>query len=94
MAHFQNGQTTLPPVPIVEQLSRLVVVALGMNPSPFSLRGTNTYLVGTGKARVLIDTGDADFVAEYIPVLRRAVTESGAEGNSEISLPNKLCFAH
>ena len=82
LAHFQNGQTSLPPVPIVEQLSQLVVVALGMNPSPFSLRGTNTYLVGNGKARVLIDTGDADFVAEYIPVLRRAVTESGAEGIS------------
>lgn len=86
LAHFQNGQTSLPPVPIVEQLSQLVVVALGMNPSPFSLRGTNTYLVGNGKARVLIDTGDADFVAEYIPVLRRAVTESGAEGIEQIIL--------
>lgn len=83
-AHFQGGQQQLPEVPITKRLSERVFVALGMNPSAFSLRGTNTYIVGTGKKRILIDTGDADFTGEYIPVLKRALAESGGEGLEQI----------
>jgi len=85
-AHLSKGAASLPPVPITEQLSERVFVALGMNPSPYSLRGTNTYLVGLGQKRILIDTGDADFVEQYMPVLKRAVADSGAMGIEQIVL--------
>ena len=35
---------------------------------------------------MLIDTGDADFTAEYLPVLQRAVKECGATGIDQIVL--------
>ena len=56
-SHFQAGEQTLPKVPITARLSERVYVALGMNPSAFSLQGTNTYIVGLGPRRILIDTG-------------------------------------
>jgi len=71
-------------LPDVDRWSDRVVVALGKNPSIFTGPGTNTFLVGTGKRRILLDTGSG--VPEYLDVLERAMEEAGCEGLQEIVL--------
>lgn len=52
------------------QLSPGVVRILGQNPGPFTLQGTNTYLLGS----VLIDTAEGG--DEYIALLRKALSNT------------------
>ena len=71
-------------LPDVDVWSERVAVALGQNPGLFTGPGTNTYLVGTGRVRILLDTGQG--VHEYLPVLERAMARVGCEALQEIVL--------
>jgi len=62
-------------LPDVDVWSSRVVVALGQNPGLFTGPGTNTYLVGSGSERILVDTGQG--VPAYLPVLEQALARAG-----------------
>jgi glyoxylase-like metal-dependent hydrolase (beta-lactamase superfamily II) len=68
----------------VDVWSDRVAVALGQNPSPFTGPGTNTYLLGTGRARILLDPGQG--VAGYLGFLEEAMGRVGCEEIQEIVL--------
>jgi glyoxylase-like metal-dependent hydrolase (beta-lactamase superfamily II) len=71
-------------MPDVDHWSDRVVVALAQNPSLFTGPGTNTFLIGTGKRRILLDTGSG--VPAYLPILERTLEAAGCEGLQEIVL--------
>jgi glyoxylase-like metal-dependent hydrolase (beta-lactamase superfamily II) len=68
-------------LPDLERWSERVFVVRGKNPGPFTGPGTNTYLVGTGPRRVLIDTGAGK--PEWPLLLEQALAE--ACGGAEIA---------
>jgi glyoxylase-like metal-dependent hydrolase (beta-lactamase superfamily II) len=74
--------TSLAPLPEVARLSRLVVRVLGLNPGPFTLQGSNTYLCGEGSSRILVDAGEG--ASGYLPLLQRSLAAHGAERVSDV----------
>lgn len=71
-------------MPDTGRWSDRVFTALGQNPSAFTGPGTNTYLVGTGEEKILLDSGDGR--PNYLPILEDALTKSGCRGIQEIVL--------
>ena len=67
----------LVPLPAISRLTSRVWRILGLNPGPYTLQGTNTYLVGTGASRLLIDTGAG--VRGYVDNVVECMKQSGCE---------------
>jgi endoribonuclease LACTB2 len=71
-----NKKSSLPvQLKPIEVHSDMVTRILGCNPGNFTLHGTNTYLVGSGSTRILIDTGEGK--SEYICLLKEAMERVG-----------------
>ncbi|KAJ2457531.1 Beta-lactamase-like protein 2 [Coemansia sp. RSA 2424] len=60
---------------VVEKISRGIVRVLGLNPGPFTLQGTNTYIIGHGSRRILVDTGDGE-QPEYFKLIKQCLGAS------------------
>ncbi|KAL1838178.1 hypothetical protein VTJ49DRAFT_2959 [Mycothermus thermophilus] len=65
----------LPTLPETTRLSPGCIRILAGNPGKFTLQGTNTYLLGTGPSRLLIDTGEGK--PSWLATLRRVLAEEG-----------------
>lgn len=76
---FKTMAVQLVPLPEVERLSPICIRILGGNPSKFTLQGTNTYLIGRGPQRLLIDT------AEGKPSWKAALQRTLAEERATVS---------
>jgi endoribonuclease LACTB2 len=75
-------------LPSIATLSSRVIRIMGLNPSPMTLQGSNTYLIGTGAERVLIDSGEG--IPAYGDLLRQAVTEESARLGSPVQVSTLL----
>jgi endoribonuclease LACTB2 len=72
-------------LPDYARLSPRVATVLGHNPGPFTGPGTNTYIIGTGRRPILLDTGIG--VAKWAENLPRGLRElSGTEQLERIVL--------
>ncbi|KAI1504049.1 beta-lactamase-like protein [Biscogniauxia marginata] len=65
----------LPYIADVEQISPRVLRILGLNPGKFTLQGTNTYIVGTGPHRLIIDTGQG--IPEWAELISSTLADAG-----------------
>ncbi|KAI0417493.1 Metallo-hydrolase/oxidoreductase [Xylaria grammica] len=71
---LESQLLNLPTIADVEQISSRVVRVLGQNPSKFTLQGTNTYIVGTGHERLIIDTGQG--MPEWAELISSTLSDS------------------
>ncbi|KXS12401.1 Metallo-hydrolase/oxidoreductase [Gonapodya prolifera JEL478] len=78
VAHAAAGPSPpeLDPLPNVEKISPRVLRVLGLNPSSYTLQGTNNYILGTGRERIIIDSGEG--IAGWDTLLKEALEKEGA----------------
>lgn len=81
------------PIDDISILSPAVCRILGKNPGPYTLQGTNTYLVGTGLEKILIDVGEPDNVP-YIENLDKALGDDGEKYHLNAILITHWHFDH
>ncbi|RPA98933.1 Metallo-hydrolase/oxidoreductase [Choiromyces venosus 120613-1] len=74
--YLEAQLAALPHLPAVERLTPRVIRILGGNPSKYHLQGTNTYLLGTGRERLLIDTGQG--IPIWIETLSEVLKQENA----------------
>jgi len=80
MSRFEVGQEA-PTQLDWEQLSPQVITVLGHNPGQATINGTNCYLIGTGRRRLLIDAADAhEGSAAFLASLEECMKACGVEG--------------
>jgi endoribonuclease LACTB2 len=72
----------LVPLAAVERLSPACIRILGGNPGKFTLQGTNTYLLGVGPKRLLVDTGQG--MPAWKECLQRTLESEGAVVDSAL----------
>ncbi|KAH8646187.1 putative metallo-beta-lactamase domain protein [Xylariales sp. PMI_506] len=65
----------LPELPDVEQITPRVLRVLGQNPGKFTFQGTNTYIVGTGPERLIIDTGQG--IPDWADLISTTLSNDG-----------------
>ncbi|RAO66037.1 uncharacterized protein BHQ10_002049 [Talaromyces amestolkiae] len=64
----------LPRLNDVEQITPRVLRVLGQNEGKFTLQGTNTYIIGTGSKRLIIDT--AQGIPEWADLIESTLADS------------------
>ncbi|SYZ65674.1 metallo-beta-lactamase_family-like_protein (plasmid) [Leishmania braziliensis MHOM/BR/75/M2904] len=78
-------------MPVIATLSSRVVRIMGLNPGYMTLQGSNTYLVGTGQERLLIDSGEG--VEGYGDLLQKAVVQESTRLGRPVFI-SKLLLTH
>ncbi|KAK3898725.1 beta-lactamase-like protein [Staphylotrichum tortipilum] len=73
--YLEKQLSRLPELPDVQQLSPRVLRVLGQNAGKFTLQGTNTYIVGTGSRRLIIDTGQG--IPEWASLISATLARRG-----------------
>ena len=69
-------------LPDIDVWSERVVVALGQNPGVFTGPGTNTYLIGTGPRRILLDSLGKPVLAPIVRIDERPLERQGMSSSA------------